>query len=226
MSASTGYPVTPSSGSPTRPRGNGIGVTALVLGILAVVLSWLPVVGFVLAVLALIFGIIGIFNSHKGMSIAGTATGAVALIAAIVVTAAIGNVLEQQQRSTGTNPTTAPAAPVQNTAPTAPETTTPPVMPTAADFQIGLKTTSKQCFGSAGCSVVVQPELTYTGADSAIFDTQTCDITYRITGDSSGPMIETANGTGGMSYSVSPSSLSTASNSTVVHAEIQDVTCQ
>lgn len=66
--------------------------------------------------------------------------------------------------------------------------------PTAAsiskdDFQVKLKVTSQQCFGSAGCTVTVKPRLAYDH-DTAPSE-GAVDITYRILGDESGPITET-----------------------------------
>jgi hypothetical protein len=65
--------------------GPGLGITGMVLGIVAAVFFWIPFLNVALAVLALIFGIVGIFlNSGKGMAIAGAVLGGLALIASIV----------------------------------------------------------------------------------------------------------------------------------------------
>ena len=78
----------------TTPQGNGLAVAALVLGILGVLVSWIPCVGWVLglllAVLAIIFGFVGKGKAsqgapHGGVAIAGLATGFLALIIAIGV---------------------------------------------------------------------------------------------------------------------------------------------
>jgi hypothetical protein len=79
--------------APVPPkRGNGWGVTALVLGVIAVVLSFIPVVniaGIVLGALAAVFGIIGLVlkGRSKGTSIAGLILGVVAIVIASIVLA-------------------------------------------------------------------------------------------------------------------------------------------
>lgn len=83
---------------PGQPQGygrpaarNGLAITSLVLGILALATSWLSLPGIILGILALIFGGIALARarsdrvSNKGMAIAGLATGIVGL--------AIGTVL-------------------------------------------------------------------------------------------------------------------------------------
>lgn len=80
------YPPIPPS------RGNGWGITALILGVIAVVLSFIPVVnigGIVLGALAVIFGVIGLIlrGRTKGTSIAGLVLGTVAIVIASIVLA-------------------------------------------------------------------------------------------------------------------------------------------
>ena len=77
-----------------QPR-NGLGVTSLVLGILALLGSWVPVVGVVagiLAVVGLVLGIVGMRRArrgeatNRGVALAGTILSALALLVAIVTT--------------------------------------------------------------------------------------------------------------------------------------------
>jgi len=88
----------PPPNSPGQPYGhgrhaarNGLAITSLVLGILALATSWLTIPGIILGILAVIFGGIGIARgradrvSNKGMAIAGLITGIIAV--------AIGTVL-------------------------------------------------------------------------------------------------------------------------------------
>lgn len=93
-----GYPASP-YGSPygygRPPARNGLAITSLVLGILALALSWTSLPGIILGVLALVFGIVAIARarrdrvSNKGMAIAGIVTGvAGAVIGAVIFIAA------------------------------------------------------------------------------------------------------------------------------------------
>lgn len=92
----TGYP---GQGAPLGPPKNGFGVAALVLGILAIVLSWSAVGGIVFGVLAIIFAILGMRRAgrgeatNKGMSISGLVTGIIGLIIGIIVAVALGSFL-------------------------------------------------------------------------------------------------------------------------------------
>ncbi|HEV2811321.1 MAG TPA: DUF4190 domain-containing protein [Acidimicrobiales bacterium] len=78
--------------APAQPS-NGIGIAAMVVGIVALPLALLffPL-GLVLGIVAIVLGIVGIRKvnrreaTNKGMAIAGVATGAVALVIAILVT--------------------------------------------------------------------------------------------------------------------------------------------
>jgi membrane-bound ClpP family serine protease len=87
-----GYPA-------TRPRRNGMGTTALVLGVVALVLVVLLLfspLGAFLGLLAVLFGIVGIVRANRGdadnrgQAVAGLVTGGLALLAGIVLTISIG----------------------------------------------------------------------------------------------------------------------------------------
>lgn len=93
----------------------------------------------------------------------------------------------------------------------------------ASSFSIDLRTTKRQCFGSAGCNITVEPELTYL-ADSADIDPDAIyEITYEIHGDESGTVIGTMELTAQTSVSYQSTYLSTSSSATKVTAEITDV---
>lgn len=96
----------------------------------------------------------------------------------------------------------------------------------ADSFTIKLKTKSRQCFGSAGCNVTVEPDLTYLGDSDSINPDATYEITYEIHGDESGPVIETAELSDRTSLNYTPTVIQTASSSTKVSVEITDVATQ
>lgn len=82
---------------------NGFGTTALVLGIVGVVFSFIPIVGMVawpMVILGLIFGILGIRRvgkgvaTNKGAAIAGTVLSAIGLVICVVWAAAFGSAAE------------------------------------------------------------------------------------------------------------------------------------
>ncbi|MFD7873998.1 hypothetical protein ACFV5G_07690 [Streptomyces sp. NPDC059766] len=80
----------------------------------------------------------------------------------------------------------------------------------------------KHCFGSAGCNVDVEPDLSYEGI-LPIDPDKSYEITYEITGDESGPVIETISLTNGTSMEYYPSSLSTASSGVKITGKVTDV---
>ncbi|MBV9013093.1 MAG: DUF4190 domain-containing protein [Pseudonocardiales bacterium] len=76
-------------GAPPAPPRNGFGVAALVLGLLALLVSWTVIGGIILGALALIFGLLGQARAKRGeatnggMSIAGVVLGIIGLLIAI-----------------------------------------------------------------------------------------------------------------------------------------------
>jgi hypothetical protein len=77
------------------PPSNGVGTAAGVVGIIALVLLWFPYIGLILGVLGVVLGAVGLSRANsllgagKGMSIAGIACGAVALVVNVLFIAAI-----------------------------------------------------------------------------------------------------------------------------------------
>lgn len=72
-----------SAGGPAPSK--GLAVTALVLGILGLLLCWVPIVGVALAILAIVFGIVAVRRpAGKGMAITGLVLGVLALIAGAI----------------------------------------------------------------------------------------------------------------------------------------------
>jgi hypothetical protein len=91
----------------TAQQSNGMGTAAMVIGIIAVILAFIPLLGlisWILAPLAIIFGIIGMTrqNAPKGAAIAGVATGGVALVVcllwALVFGAAMSTAAQEQAK--------------------------------------------------------------------------------------------------------------------------------
>ena len=68
-------------------QGNGMATASLVLGIIALVMVWIPLIGmiaWILAPLGLIFGLISLGKpTGRGLGIAGTICSAIALLACI-----------------------------------------------------------------------------------------------------------------------------------------------
>lgn len=93
---------------------------------------------------------------------------------------------------------------------------------TADTFTIKLKTSGKQCYGSAGCNLTVEPVLS-TIDTSLIPDDASGTLTYEIDGGEDGPVIDTIDLTG-KQYSSSSTVLSTTSSSKKPSVKITDVT--
>ncbi|CAL9662654.1 hypothetical protein [Streptomyces lavenduligriseus] len=159
-------------------------------------------------------------KSRTNLVIIGSA---IAVIAAVVAT---GVVVVQSSEDGST-----PAAVVKSSAPAKDVAATEESEPThaevtAGNFTISLRTTKRQCFGSAGCNVTVEPHLTFLGDSTSIDPNAVYEITYEIHGDASGPVIETAELSDQTSLNYRPSMISTASARTKVSVEITDVTTQ
>lgn len=146
---------------------------------------------------------------------------AAAVIAAVIGT---GIVIVQSNHSStpaaAAKPTTEDATPAAAAADPTPSY----IDVTADDFTIELKTTKRQCFGSAGCNLTVEPDLSLSVDSSSIDPDTVYDITYTIHGDESGPVVETAELSNQTSLNYTPSMVSTASSGTKVTVEITDVT--
>jgi hypothetical protein len=80
----------PYGGAVAQPQGNGLAVTALVLGIISIVFSWVPFFDWVLAILAIIFGAVGISAANKrggvgkGMAVAGLILGLITVVLGVI----------------------------------------------------------------------------------------------------------------------------------------------
>lgn len=96
--------------APVQPR-NGMGTAALVLGILGLLLAWIPIIGFIgfiLGALAIALGIIGIVRAGKGRATnlvvagIGTGLGVVAVILSTVVFGLFATAVNEQINAPGT----------------------------------------------------------------------------------------------------------------------------
>lgn len=151
---------------------------------------------------------------------------AAAVIAAVVATGIV--VVQSGDNDSKPTTTTAESSPPEAEAAT---DVTEDAEPTYTDldadsFTIKLKTKSRQCFGSAGCNVTVEPDLTFLGDSVDVDPDEVYEITYEIHGDESGPVIATAELSDQTSLNYTPSMISTPSASTKVSVEITDVSAQ
>ncbi|ARX81537.1 hypothetical protein SMD44_00935 [Streptomyces alboflavus] len=99
-------------------------------------------------------------------------------------------------------------------------------VPDTSSFTMTLRTTERQCFGSAGCNVTVEPRLSYDGLSEDLDPGAVYEITYEISGDESGPVIETAELSDRTSLNYTESTISTASAGVKVSVKITDITAQ
>jgi hypothetical protein len=82
----------------TAPR-NGFGTTALVVGIVGILLCWVPVFGIIIAGVAILFGILGLGRTKRaeatnhGHAVAGVVLGAVAAVIGLIITIATFSVV-------------------------------------------------------------------------------------------------------------------------------------
>lgn len=91
--------------------GGGLSIAAMVLGIIGIVLSFIPIINniaFVLGILALIFGIIGIARKvGKGKAIAGLVLGILSIIITLVmqnaVSVAVNEVSKELDKAIGSS---------------------------------------------------------------------------------------------------------------------------
>ncbi|GLW19493.1 hypothetical protein Stsp01_62360 [Streptomyces sp. NBRC 13847] len=157
----------------------------------------------------------------------------IAVIVGTVIIAAISSgitailVSGSDKEAAGPKPTSAksaPATPSEDPTEASEETEeTYNDSPTSTDFTLSMKTTKKQCFGSAGCDITVEPNVSYVSAIS-LDPEKTISITYEIHGDESGPVIQTLELSDGDQVTYNPVSIAIAGRSTKVTAEITDVT--
>ncbi len=84
---------------PQPSRSNGLGITGFVLSVLALLLGWVPVIGWIVWLLGLIFSLIGIFRKPRGLAIAGLLLSLLALIVILYMTGTFvstaGSIMDQ-----------------------------------------------------------------------------------------------------------------------------------
>lgn len=150
---------------------------------------------------------------------------AIAVIAAVIGT----GIVVVQSGGDDSKPTASvtSSAPAEDTLSAAAEDASPdPVYEVVGvdSFSVELRTTKRQCFGSAGCNLTVEPEFTYLGVSEDVDPDAVYEITYEIRGDDSGPVIQTAELSDQTSVNYTPTFLSTASSGTKVSVKVTDVT--
>lgn len=89
------------------------------------------------------------------------------------------------------------------------------------NFQLGIRTRSKNCFGSAGCNVVVQIDPSYVGNQD--LSTGSWELIYELRGGEDGPIIETMTLESGTFSFPEEQMVSTRSTSTKITAVVTEV---
>lgn len=120
--------------SPIAPRSARSPLWALGLGIAALLLSWVPVLGLLLGLVAVIIGAVALAKAvRRTQSAVGLGLGGVALIIGIIVLAALGSIASNGVNAAATVSATSPAADLAgepSIAATTEPTTKPTVTPT------------------------------------------------------------------------------------------------
>ncbi|WP_405724404.1 hypothetical protein OG885_00690 [Streptomyces sp. NBC_00028] len=152
----------------------------------------------------------------------------IAAAAVVIVTVIVTGILVARSDGSGPDTSTAAASSPPSSSVTQESAEEVDSEPTYAelgsdDFSIELQTTSRQCFGSAGCLLTVEPDLTLVGDSADIDPDVVYEITYEIAGDESGPVVATAELTNQEDLTFTPSRISTDSSSTDVTVEITQV---
>lgn len=167
-----------------RAPKNGLGTTALVLGIIGALFAFIPVIGMIawpLVILGLIFGVLGIARAgsgradNRGVAISGTVLSAIGLIICIVWASALGAAVSA----------TAPAGAIGSAAPStsagAGDSTAPAAFPGA---------TANDVTGSGGDTLTVgDMQVTASGltpGESVLGSTLCSTVTYTNTGSTTG----------------------------------------
>jgi len=72
------------------PEKNNMGLAGFILSIVAIILSWVPFVGWLCWLLGLVLSIVGLFKKPKGFAIAGLIISLLGLILMVVLLGALG----------------------------------------------------------------------------------------------------------------------------------------
>lgn len=113
-------------GPPQPQYHNGLGTTGFVLGLLAALFSWIPIIGVIgwpLAILGAIFSALGLYRalngqaSNKGLSIAGVVLSVIALLFCILYASAFASVVSDTAAPGSVSSSSQPASSGDSVAP-------------------------------------------------------------------------------------------------------------
>lgn len=148
--------------------------------------------------------------------IAARLGGAATTVIALVAITACSNEIAGEATYEGDGPAAVAATPAPTT------TTEEPTPLDLDDFIATLKVTEKQCYGyGVGCNLTVEPNLEFVH-DLEELEGRTFAVTLTISGDETGPVITTVDGTGD-SYNAMPVFMMTSGSGVTPTAKVTDV---
>jgi len=83
---------------PAPEKGSGLAITSLVLGLIGLMLSWIPIINYlavILGLVGLVLGVIGIWKSKRVMSIIGSILCALTIIISFVAFASFADSVDK-----------------------------------------------------------------------------------------------------------------------------------
>jgi hypothetical protein len=156
-------------------------------------------------------------KKRTGLKVTLGIVGVLLAVGVVAAAAASGDAAKTPgAQAASSTPSTAAPEPSDSPSPSVgPQYATPQV----GSFLLTVKTTSKHCFGSAGCNVEYQIKAGWT----ATFDPdKTYEVTYEVRGGEDGPVIDTMEVTGD-EYRASDGFVSTATKGAKLTAVVTDV---
>jgi hypothetical protein len=154
---------------------------------------------------------------HGAKRLVVGAAGAMALIASMGAQGGCGSTGTTHASTGSNNASTDNSSTTTDTSGGNDNSNTPPQ---ASWYSVRPKIMSKECFGSAGCNVTVKLVLTLVDPTA---QGRSTEISVRVTGDESGPSVETIDVDSDGNYTPPELMLSTASNATPIRARITEV---
>jgi hypothetical protein len=173
-----------------------LAISSLVLGLVGVLLSFLPIVNNVTAAGALVgvvLGFVGIWRSRQVMSAFGVVLCGAAVALTLVAQTTFGDRLDElfaDPADSGIPSFGFTTAEIP--APAGKAATT--YRPAPADFHLAAKILEKRCLDTAGCDVTYQVAVTYTG--QPLSPNETFTVVYEVRGVADGPSINNFTVTG------------------------------
>lgn len=116
-------------------RPAGLAIAALIIGIVAFLIGWVPLVGAVVGAAAVVVGVVALARKQrKGMSITGLALGAVAFLVSVAVTAGVANFAASKPRPPVAQPSATSKSEEPAEEPAESKEPAPPAQPATPDL--------------------------------------------------------------------------------------------